>query len=77
MGIFGKPNIEKMKKKKDVKGLIKTLGYKQDSSVHKDAAEALRDVWDARAVEPLIQALKDEGEGVRKEEKEALDKIKK
>jgi HEAT repeat protein len=37
MSLFGPPNIEKMKAKKDVKGLIKALGYKKDLYVRRDA----------------------------------------
>jgi HEAT repeat protein len=59
MGLFGPPNIEKMKAKRDVKGLIKALGYQKDSSVRKQAAETLGEIGDARAVEPLIAALYD------------------
>lgn len=33
MGIFGPPNIEKMKTKKNIKGLIKALGYRKDRDV--------------------------------------------
>lgn len=57
MGFF-KPNIKKMKAKGDVEGLIEALKHK-DWRVQWDAAEALGEVGDARAVEPLIQALKD------------------
>jgi HEAT repeat protein len=49
-----------MTAKRNVKGLIKALGYRQDH--HQTpcrAAEALGQVGDARAVEPLIAALKD------------------
>lgn len=50
MGIFGlsKPDVEKMKAKKDVKGLIKALKYK-DMVIRWDAAEALGRIGDARA----------------------------
>ncbi len=40
MSLFGPPNIDKMKSKGDVTGLIKALEYK-DSSVRKSSAEAL------------------------------------
>lgn len=60
MGIFDrKPNIEKMKAKKDVKGLLKALQYKE-ASVRAEAAKSLAEIGDERAVEPLIHALKDE-----------------
>jgi HEAT repeat protein len=59
MGLFGllKPNVEKLKAKHDVQGLIKALDYGKDFSVRKQAAAALGEVGDDRAVEPLITAL--------------------
>ena len=57
MGFF-KPNVGKMKTNKDVEGLIKALAHK-DWRVRWDVAEALGEVGDGRAVEPLIQALGD------------------
>jgi hypothetical protein len=56
MGFF-KPNIEKMKSKRDVKGLIKVLKDKE-FVVREKAAKALGEIGE-QAVEPLIQALKD------------------
>jgi HEAT repeat protein len=55
MGLF-KPNVEKMKAKGDIKGLIKALGYKKDDAVRQAATEALVEIG-ALAVEPLITAL--------------------
>ena len=52
MGIFGKPNIEKMKEKRDVKGLIKAF---RNKSVRDSATDALLDIGE-EAVEPLIKA---------------------
>ena len=66
MGIFDrKPNIEKMKAKKDVKGLLKALQYKE-ASVRAEAAKSLAEIGDERAVEPLVRALKDEDAYVRR-----------
>lgn len=70
---MGKPNIEKLTQKRDVEGLIKALKDK-DETVRWRAAWALGEIGDARAVEPLIQALKDKG--VRGNAAEALGKIK-
>ncbi len=79
MGIFGfsKPNVTKMKAKKDVKGLIRVFKYKtakkgsinlldymKEQPVQSDARKALVMIGEA-AVEPLIQALKDEDSQVR------------
>src|SRR5450759_2332909 len=75
MPLFGPPNVEKLKAKRDVKGLIKALGYQKDPAVRRAAAEALGQIGDARAVEPLIAALKDESWGVRRAAAEALGQI--
>jgi len=70
-----KPNIEKLKKRGKVDGLIKALKDK-DSNVRCDAARVLGVIKDARAVEPLIQALNDrESADVRCNAAEALGKI--
>lgn len=62
-GMF-KPNVEKMKEKKDVDGLAKALKHK-DVAIRRSAAEALGNIRDGRAVEPLVQALNDEDTAVR------------
>ena len=46
MSLF-KPKVEKMKAKKDVKGLINALKYKKVSDVRKSAAFALGDIGNA------------------------------
>lgn len=55
MGILDlfKPNVEKMVKKRNVKGLVKALVYK-DFIVRNKAAKALGKIGDARAIEPII-----------------------
>ena len=58
MGLFP-PNVERLKEKGDVSGLVKALGYK-DEAVRREAAKALGEIGDAAAVEPLITALRDE-----------------
>lgn len=64
-GLFGPPNVEKLKAKRDIQGLIKALSYKKDSgeienvSVRAAAAQALGEIGDVRAVEPLLAALQD------------------
>lgn len=79
MGIFdflsGPPNIEELKAKKDVEGLIKALQYKKDWRIQRQAAEALGKIKDIRAVESLIQALKDDDMHVREKAAEALGRI--
>jgi HEAT repeat protein len=73
MGLFGPPNIEKLKAKKNVKGLIKALQYKNKGKVRRQAADALAVLGDVKAAEPLIHALKDEY--VRWDAANALAKI--
>ena len=73
MGLFGPPDVEKMKAKRDIDGLIKALDYQKDESVRAAAAQALGEVGDARAVEPLTRALRDYH--AKKEAANALAKI--
>jgi len=76
MGIFGPPNIRKLKARKNIKGLIEALKDK-DEGVRRGAAMALGEIKDARAVEPLIKLLKDKNSFTREAAEEALEKIKK
>jgi HEAT repeat protein len=69
-----KPNIEKMKSKKDVARLIEALGH-EDAGVRGAVARALGEMKDTKAVEPLIQALKDEDRHVKGEAALALGKL--
>jgi HEAT repeat protein len=76
MGLFGPPNVEKMTAKRDIKGLIKALGYEQDSSIREAAAAALGEIGDAGAVEPLTAcALRESDTTVRVTAESALVKI--
>jgi HEAT repeat protein len=59
MGLFGPPDVEKMKAKKDDNGLIRALRYQKGFQVRVSAA-ALGEIGDHRAIEPLIATLKDE-----------------
>jgi len=71
---LGKPNIEKLEEKRDVKRLCKALSYK-DEMVGRDAAFDLGKIGDKRAVEPLIVALKDPKDNVCRNAAESLGKI--
>lgn len=61
--IFGREFVEQMEnirdkeKKNDVEGLIKILQYDNNWSVKGDAAQALGEIGDEKAVESLIQVL--------------------
>jgi len=57
---------KKLEAKKDVNDLIKTLKYKDSYYVRLRAVEALGKIGDARAVEPLIEVLKDEYEPIQR-----------
>jgi HEAT repeat protein len=75
MPMFGPPNANKLKAKGDVPGLIKALGFKKDPLVRRDAAEALGQMGDARAVEPLLEVLTDPDRDVRIGAANALGQI--
>lgn len=74
MPLFGPPNIEKMKEKRNVKGLIKAL-YNPDHNIYSKAAEALGEIGGKQAVEPLITALQDEKWNIRMAAAKALGMI--
>ena len=69
------PDIEELKSNQDVKGLIKALGYKsEDYLIPNNAAFALVEIGEP-AVEPLIEALKNENSQVRNIAVDSLIKI--
>jgi len=74
-GLFSPPNIEKLKTKGNVKGLIKALGYEKDWRVREAAAKALGEIGDHRALEPLINALEDKVLSGGEAAAEALERI--
>lgn len=65
MFLFGPPDIAKLKAKKDLKGLINALNYK-DAYIRADAVEALGELGDPKSYDPLIHALSDSDSDVRK-----------
>ncbi|MCX6558123.1 MAG: HEAT repeat domain-containing protein [Candidatus Aminicenantes bacterium] len=76
MGLFAflKPDVAKMEEKKDVAGLIKAL-RNSDWLRRRNAVQALGKILDARAVEPLVDKLKDWDKDVRNCAAEALEKF--
>lgn len=72
MFLFGPPDVEKLRGKRDVGGLIKALAYTKDSAVRRRAAQALGGIGDTRAVEPLIAGLRDSDQEVRRAAADAL-----
>ena len=77
MPLFGPPDVEKLKAKRDVPGLIRALGYQKDprGDVRKSAIEALGVIGDARAVAPLVVVLSGQSRSVHQAVIEALAKI--
>jgi len=77
MGLFEpvEPDVFRLKARGNVKGLIRALKYPKSPLVRKSAATALGDLGDERAVEALIEALKDEDNFVRKMAATACGKI--
>ena len=71
----GRPEIETLKRERDVERLARALGNTGDAGVRKAAARALGEVGDPRAVEPLIAALGDPDRLVREAATGALGKI--
>jgi hypothetical protein len=55
MWSFFTPNIERLKTRHHIPGLIKALSWKNDTFLHGQAARALGEIGDARAVESLIE----------------------
>jgi HEAT repeat protein len=75
MPLFAPSNVEELKAKRDVPGLIKALAYQKDWHVRQAAAHALGQIRSARAVEPLVVALRDLNWRVRISAAEALGQI--
>jgi HEAT repeat protein len=74
LGKLFKPNVEKLKAKWDVEGLIEALNN-GDYRIRKKAAEALGEMKAKEAVDALIKTLKDGNSEVRKAAAYALGKI--
>lgn len=72
--LLGRPNIDKLMHKSDVKGLIKALRY-VDSDIRQKAARALGQIGDAQVINSLIPLLRDKEPSVRLAATEALDKL--
>jgi len=73
--ILGPPNINKLKARRDVPGLIKALNYKKKPEVRKKAVEALGELGDRTATEPLLSGLDEEESEYRASVVSALGKI--
>ena len=73
MGLFGAPDVAKLKAKGDVSGLIRLLADK-DPSLRQQAVKALGDVGGSLAVGPILAALGDPVGAVQAEAATALAK---
>lgn len=60
MPLFGPPNVEKLRAKNDIPGLIKALHYDKDPTIVHAAARALGQASDPQAIEPLVATLRNE-----------------
>jgi len=74
MGLFGPPNIKKLKAEHKVRGLIKALKH-EDVNVRQAASQALGEIRDVSALEPLVETLKDRVPVVRAAAVQALGEI--
>lgn len=78
MGFFenlGELNVKMLKRRRDVDGLIKVLGSGKHPESREEAAEALGEIRDPKAVDPLIAALRDRDAEVREEAAKSLGMI--
>lgn len=73
--LFGPPNVERLKEKGDVKGLIKALSYDDDYTIRNNAQKALEEIGDSRVIELLIVTLKHKYKYARSSAAESLGKI--
>ena len=65
---MGKSNIEKMERKRDIKGLVKALGN-ETTSISKEAKDSLGRIG-SPAVKHLVKALKKKHDSLMKRERE-------
>jgi HEAT repeat protein len=57
--LSGSPNIERLKEKRDIRRLAMALRQEKDKAVRSKAAEALGEIGDSSAVDPLCHALRE------------------
>jgi HEAT repeat protein/predicted RNA-binding Zn-ribbon protein involved in translation (DUF1610 family) len=71
-----KPNIDRLKAKRNVTALVRALNYRDRfGSVRYAAREALVELRDSRAVEPLIKALENKNDEMRNAAAEVLGEL--
>ena len=74
MGFF-KPNIKKLEEKVNIDELIKALDYQDDPEIRCKAAQALGRLKNKKSLKPLVIALQDISQEVRKNVVIALGEI--
>ena len=72
---FFRPNVQKLKTKRDVQALIGLVRNEKDPYYRATAAKALGTICDATASDVLIEALKDDAYSVRRKAAWALGNI--
>jgi len=65
MSLFGPPNVQKLKAKGDIPGLIRALSYEKDAGVRRSAALVLGQMGEAKAIKPLTTLLQQDEDPVR------------
>jgi HEAT repeat protein len=56
MGLFGPPNVDKLRDKRDLEGLAKALAA-DDAGVRDDAARAFGDIGDPAAAKLIVERM--------------------
>jgi len=74
-GLVGRPDVNVLKARRDIKGLSRALGYPKEEAVRRQAAWALGELKDVKAVGPLIKAFNDRNLFVRMDVIDALGSI--
>lgn len=75
MSLFGPPDVQKLKAAGDIPGLLKALRQTRHREARRFAAEALGQLGDARAVEPLSAALTADDKYLARQAAQALGQI--
>ena len=73
--LYSKPDINQLKRLKDVSGLINALYY-DDLKIQQEAAQALSVIGDERALEPLNKIMKEQGGTLKLYAEIAVNQIK-
>jgi|Deesub1362A_J573_1020465.scaffolds.fasta_scaffold04242_2 diguanylate cyclase (GGDEF)-like protein len=77
MGVFNflKPNLETLKSKEDIKGIVNAIKSKKDENIRNKAVEALIEIGNEKAVKALIEVVNNEEEPFRQKILETFEKV--